>query len=177
MTWFQAQQACLLANKQLCTNGQWQGAAAGTHDKGKYNGAAGGACHTGGTGPRKTGMAGQAPGASASCISSWGAEDMIGNLWEWVDMWGQAGMTWLTTNGQLTAPWPSGKGYGDGGDSTWNINGRAAAATTAFVNGSPAAAIRSGSWAYGVDAGTFALGMDSSPARWSAGIGARCCIE
>ena len=72
MTWFQAQQACLLSGKTLCTYAQWQGAAAGTYDAGKYNGSGGGSCHTGGSAPRKTGSAGKVPGASASCISQWG---------------------------------------------------------------------------------------------------------
>jgi len=175
MTWFQAQQACLLSGKTLCTNGQWQGAAAGTYDPGKYNGAAGGSCHTGGSAPRKTGMAGKVPGASASCISRWGAEDMIGNLFEWVDWWDQAGKTWMTSDGQDASPWPSTGGYGDGGDKTWNLDGRVL--NPSWINGSPAAALRGGGWYTGTDAGVFAVNLNEGPSSWHTDHGARCCRQ
>ena len=175
MTWFQAQQACLLSGKTLCTNAQWQGAAAGTYDAGKYNGAAGGSCHTGGSAARKTGSAGKVPGASASCISQWGAEDMIGNLWEWVAWWGQAGKNWMSSDGESTSPWPSSGGYGDGGDKTWNINGRAA--NPSWINGSPAAARRGGNWGNGPDAGVFAVSLGNGPSYWGTSHGARCCRQ
>src|SRR5215472_5590868 len=38
ITWFQANQACLLSGKRLLTNREWQGAAAGTPDPGTDNG-------------------------------------------------------------------------------------------------------------------------------------------
>jgi hypothetical protein len=38
ITWFQANQACLLSAKRLITNREWQGAAAGTPDPGTDNG-------------------------------------------------------------------------------------------------------------------------------------------
>jgi formylglycine-generating enzyme required for sulfatase activity len=38
ITWFQANQACLLAGKRLLTNREWQGGAAGTPDPGTDNG-------------------------------------------------------------------------------------------------------------------------------------------
>src|SRR5439155_11489229 len=38
VTWFQANQACLLSGKRLLTNHEWQGAAAGTPDPGTDNG-------------------------------------------------------------------------------------------------------------------------------------------
>ncbi len=72
ITWFQAQQACALSGKRLITNGEWQRAAAGTPD--------GAPCLVSAGGPGNTGTAG--------CVSSWGAFDMVGNVWEWVDQWG-----------------------------------------------------------------------------------------
>ncbi len=66
MTWFQAVQACALAGKALCSNHQWQTAAAGTYDAGKYNGIAGGACHTGGSARRATRARCQVPRPPAS---------------------------------------------------------------------------------------------------------------
>ena len=173
MTWFQAQQACLLAGKRLCTNGEWQGAAAGTSDPGKHNGAKGGKCNTDDIAPRKTGQAGKI-GNSAICISSWGAEDMIGNLWEWVDLWGRAGGPWQGTtfvDGKKTYPWPA--SYGDGGDGTWNIGGRVR--NVGWVNGAPAAARRGGAFDGGSEAGSFTMALDLGPAYHDAKFGARCC--
>ena len=175
MTWFQAQQACLLAGKRLCTNGEWQGAAAGTYDQGSYNGAGGGSCHTNGSAPRKTGQAGLVPGASTSCISSWGAEDMIGNLAEWVDMWGQAGKVSTTfSSGAKATPWPL--GYGDSQDATLNINGDAHNGST-WKSGLPAAARRGGDYGSGVGGGVFTMFLDGGPSAWEKFIGARCCRQ
>ncbi len=174
MTYFQIQQACLLAGKRLCTNAEWQGAVAGTQDPGKHNGIAGGGCHTYGTGSRKTGMAGQVPGGVGSCISNYGAEDMIGNLWETVDLWDQTGRPWMTTNGQIASPWPKGKGYGDGADKTWNINSRTNN-NSGFLNGAPALAYRGGTWDSEITAGAFNLHFANGPAVAILQLGARCC--
>ncbi len=176
MTWFQAQQACLLSNKRLCTIGEWQGASAGTYDAGKYNGAAGGACHTGGTALRKTGLAGKTPGASSSCISLWGAEDMNGNLQEYADRWGQAGTHWATSDVHFATPWSAAKGYGEGGDRTWNVNGRASNGAS-WVAGAPAVAILGGYFMSGAAAGAVALNMNSSPSGWHLANGSRCCRD
>jgi formylglycine-generating enzyme required for sulfatase activity len=172
MTWFQAQQACAASGKRLCTNGEWQAAVAGTYDPGSYNGAAGGACHTGGTAPRASGRAGTLPGASTSCISQWGAEDMIGNLWEWVEDWGQVGRGWMSADGAAATPWPS--GYGDGEDQTWNLNGTAWG--TAWTQGLPGAAFRGGTWNNETSAGAFAVALFTGPSSWSSTIGFRCCL-
>src|SRR5262245_20704256 len=79
ITWFQANQACLLSGKRLLTNREWQGAAAGTPDPGTDNGstdcnvsAASGAVNT---------------GSRSSCKSSWGVFDMVGDLGEWEADW------------------------------------------------------------------------------------------
>jgi formylglycine-generating enzyme required for sulfatase activity len=72
ITWFQASQACAVSGKHLITNGEWQRAAAGTPD--------GAPCVVVGPGPGNTGTPG--------CVSSWGVFDMVGNLWEWVEDWG-----------------------------------------------------------------------------------------
>jgi formylglycine-generating enzyme required for sulfatase activity len=176
MTWFQAQQACLLAGKHLCTNGEWQAAAAGTSDPGSYDGTSGGACHTNGSAVRNTGNAGSTPGASSSCISRWGAEDTVGNLWEWVDLWGQAGMSWMSSSGDTASPWPSTGGYGDGSDLTWNLDGRASNGS-AWTSGTPAAALRGGGWGNKTDAGVFSMRLLAGPAYWATDVGARCCRQ
>src|SRR5262245_29085026 len=71
ITWFQANQACLLSGKRLLTNREWQGAAAGTPDAAADDGAT--TCATSGIGPADA-------GSRASCKSAWGAFDMIGNV-------------------------------------------------------------------------------------------------
>ena len=166
LTWFQAQQSCAASGKDLCSNEQWQAAAAGTSDPGSNDGIGGGACHTSGSGPRLTGNAGGTPTASTSCMSAWGAEDMVGNLCEWVGDWYVAGQDWQAGDGQGTSPWPS--GYED--DRTWNLDGRAYDGS-AYIDGLPAAGLRGGHWGSGTGAGVFALSLSNGPSFWNASVG------
>ena len=169
LTWFQAQQSCAASGKDLCSNEQWQAAAAGTWDPGA--GPTGDQCNTSSSGARTTGSAGSAPADSSSCMSAWGAEDMVGNLWEWTGDWYAAGMGgWMTADGQSTSPWPA--SYD--GDQTWNLDGRAHNGT-AWTDALPAAALRGGYWGDGASAGVFALHLGDGPSRWSTGLGFRCC--
>ena len=171
LTWFQAQQACSVQGKNLCSNDQWQAAAAGTADPGAYDGSAGGACHTSGGGYRQTGSAGATPSGTDSCVSAWGAEDMAGNVGEWVTDWyvaGQAG--WMAGDGESAQPWPS--GYGE--DRTMNVDGRAHA-DGVWVDGLLGAAQRGGYWGGEVGAGVFSLAVDRGPSDWSSRHGFRCC--
>src|SRR5262249_33398940 len=70
LTWFQANQACLLSGKRLLTNREWQGAAASTPDPGTDNGTTD--CNVGSTfAPSNT-------GARSNCKSAWGVFDMVG---------------------------------------------------------------------------------------------------
>jgi formylglycine-generating enzyme required for sulfatase activity len=73
ISWFQADQACVLSGKHLATNEEWQRAAAGTPD--------GAPCVVAGPAPGPTGTAG--------CVSTWGAFDLVGNAAEWVADWGE----------------------------------------------------------------------------------------
>jgi formylglycine-generating enzyme required for sulfatase activity len=79
ITWFQANQACLLSGKRLLTNREWQGAAASTPDHGTDNGTTD--CNFGHTGTPS------ATGSRANCKSAWGVFDMVGNVDEWVADW------------------------------------------------------------------------------------------
>jgi len=76
-TWFQAQQACFNSRKRLPTNAEWQGAVAGTPDPGPDNGTTD--CNTTG--------GSVITGSRSSCVSNWGAFDMVGNVEEWVADW------------------------------------------------------------------------------------------
>lgn len=169
VTFFQAQAACALSGKSLATNGQWQAAAQGTIVS---------ECNTGGSGidgyngadPEHTGSL-NGPGTKG-CISNWGTSDMVGNVWEWADLWGQAGRDMEIAQGEGLNPWPT--GYGS--DGTWNLNGEAYDGGN-WWEGLPAAALRGGNWNDGARAGVFALLLDQAPSGWSNGIGFRCAIK
>lgn len=79
VTWFQAEQACALAEKRLPTNQEWQRAAAGTPDPGFDDGVT--SCNLGHT------FAPVPTGSRAGCVSSWGVYDLAGNVNEMVGDW------------------------------------------------------------------------------------------
>jgi formylglycine-generating enzyme required for sulfatase activity len=177
MTWFQAQQACEAAGKRLCSNAEWQAAVAGTHDPGATS--TGNQCVVSASEVRDSGLAGDTPGGTTSCVSIWGADDMIGNAWEWVADWDVAGLDWQTGDGTSAcqsgcnvspAGWPA--GYG--GDATWNVDGRAHDGSS-YVDGLLAAARRGGNWTAASGAGAFAVNMGRGPSNSGASYGARCC--
>ena len=175
MTWFQAQQALSASGKHLCTNEEWQAAVAGTPDNSSD-------CNISGSGPRNTDSA-------SNCVSKWGAFDMIGNLWEWVAMWGQAGPDSGVGAGAYAGTVGSGRGWdgfspetsGDG-DGTWNLAGAAwgcdrNGSNCEYKIGVPFAAIRGGGWYYGAQAGAFALALDVGPSHRHSSIGMRGCLR
>jgi formylglycine-generating enzyme required for sulfatase activity len=85
ITWFQAQQALANSRKRLPSNAEWQEAVRGTPDAGPDNGTTD--CNTGPAGtPIGTGSL-VGTGSRSSCVSDWGAYDMVGNLNEWVADW------------------------------------------------------------------------------------------
>lgn len=77
LTWFQAQMACKNASKRLPSNAEWQAAVAGTPDPGSDNGT---------TDCNSTGTL-SLTGARSDCVSSDGAFDMVGNLYELTADW------------------------------------------------------------------------------------------
>jgi len=178
VTWFQTAAACVNAGKRLCSNAEWQIAATGTPDPNRSNGADG-QCLTEGPNARTTGNA-RVTDVSDDCVSRFGAEDMIGNLAEWVADWGQAGREWQASDGQAgppcpgvaTGPWPP--GYG--GDGTWNVDGQVSTHPCGWQKGLPAALVRGGSWSDGDGAGTFGLSQRFAPSAVSGEVGARCCV-
>jgi formylglycine-generating enzyme required for sulfatase activity len=169
LTWFQAMEACTESGKRLPTRQEWLRAASGTVDPPPGGGdGASSTCLTAGAAPRAT-------GEGSACRSAWGAEDMIGNLYEWTDEWysgaGESG-------GSVTTPQLVNDGVSDwpaeyNGDGTWNLPTMVVseAGPTAAL---PAAGVRGGSWFAGVQAGVFSLDLSVAPSRYTTTVGMRC---
>lgn len=77
ITWFQAQVACKNARKRLPSNAEWQAAVVGTPDPGTDNG----------TTDCSSASGTILTGSRSGCVSSDGAFDMVGNLYEMVADW------------------------------------------------------------------------------------------
>lgn len=183
ITWFQAQQACGLSGKHLCTNEQWQLAAAGTDIS---------ECNTGGAG--EDGYRGVYPEATGSlngpagtgCLSNWGVYDMVGNLWELTAMW-QGHPGWNGAINIMSAEFGT-DGYWAGGPRQIEM---AVIGTTnswrpvslGFEGGGtalerpygPAMAARGGNYVNEGRAGVFALDLTYGPSGFTQDAGARCC--
>lgn len=163
VTWFQALEACHASGKRLPLKSEWLTAARGTVDPGSHDGT-GGACRTAGTAPRST-------GDGTQCRSAWGAEDMVGGIWEWTDEW-YAGLGAGTPTAQ---PWPTAGVTGSyGGDGTFNITSSAQNGGSGNTVGLPAAALRGGAWDNGTAAGIFALDLREGPSYAETRVGFRC---
>ena len=174
LTWFQAQQACVLSGKRLCFDSEWQAAAAGTPDP--HTTDPGGDWESCNIWPNsKPGERDWATDnqsvktqSEAACVSNHGAYDMVGNLWEWTaDWWGQGG------NADDGNQPDAGVFHGDG---YWNVDN--AQYNGVYDEGNPvfpASARRGGHWNAGSEAGVFALALGHGPAHWGNDSGARCC--
>jgi formylglycine-generating enzyme required for sulfatase activity len=138
ITWFQAQEALANSGKRLPSNAEWQQAVAGTPDSTACNVSTNNLANT---------------GANAGCISNWGANDMVGNLDEWVADWVPAstGCVLWGNNGDFSS------------DDSMCLSG---ASTTATAPGAP---IRGGFFNGTTGAGPFFVAANNSPPSSSAG--------
>jgi hypothetical protein len=141
ITWFQAQQALANSGKRLPTSAEWQMAATGTPDSTDCNISTGSVTAT---------------GANPACVSSSGANDMVGNLGEWVADWDEEAAACTT--------WPA--GFGD--DAT--CLGRASGEPSTRL---PGALVRGGDFFDGTSAGPFAVTGINEPIASEATIGFR----
>lgn len=155
LTWFQAAAACRASGKRLPTGEEWLAAARATVDPGVNDGTSG-ACVT--MGPQRS------TGGGKLCASAVGAQDLIGNLWEWTSEW-YASIGNLDVSTQWSDP-----GYND--DGVWNIANPARGAGKSL----PVAALRGGASGDGVNAGVFALNLKNSPGFADPSVGFRCVI-
>ncbi len=157
MTWFQASQACLLAGKRLCTNAEWQAAAAGTPKD---------SCQIKGSAPVESSKL-------TSCQSKWGARHMVGNVSEYVAAWVQAGLhSMKAPDTDQATQWP--KGYGDK-DVARNFNGEVDSMAGTWIKGLPATYRRGGDFDDDTNAGVFTVDAHIAPTYASPSTGARCC--
>jgi formylglycine-generating enzyme required for sulfatase activity len=148
ITWFQAQAACDNAAKRLPSNAEWQAAVIGTPDPGPDDGTTD--CNT-------DSVAGVTlTGSRATCVSTRGAFDMVGNLYElvvdWVPRTLQCG-TW-TANAS-----PTGDDQCFAGAATTNESG---------------VLMRGGVFGFGTKAGPLAIDAGFSPSSQSGILGFRC---
>lgn len=176
ITWFQANVVCRASGKHLITRAEWFAAADGLvaiDPDGGVNGAGSGEtrCSTsvgtfGPTGIRMTGL-------GTNCASTWGAQDMIGNLTEWTDEW-YAGAGPPTQDGGMTSPailWGTDYGNDGAGHVVSTVHN-----TSPNQAGIPAAAARGGHREEGVFAGVFNIVLASGPSYASSFAGFRCVI-
>lgn len=140
ITWFQAQLACKNAQKRLPSDAEWQSAVAGTPD--------GAPCNVASAGTSATGSA-------AGCISSDGAFDMVGNLFEWVADWVPLSTACV--------------GWGSFSDDQQCLAGADTSTT-----GGPGAVVRGGHFAAGSGAGPLNVVGNVRPSDASAVLGFRC---
>lgn len=192
VTWFQANALCRASGKHLITRSEWFAAADGLvvfDPSTPVNGNTPGEtrCNTGGTGPRQT-------GTGTACASSWGAQDMIGDLMEWTDEWyasvGQTtsleGTTTLLPSTSASegdrlrgvrvntnlSPWRV-ESAGDGTSNISSIVNDGAGNTS----GVPAASLRGGYWGDNLRAGVFYVHLGYGPSFRDSGTGFRCVIS
>lgn len=143
ISYFQAQQALANSAKRLPSNAEWQQAVAGTPDSTACNVSTGSVANT---------------GANAGCVSNFGANDMVGNLYEWVGDWVPA---------STTCPGWGAVGTFTGGGDDMCLSGASTTAT------GPGALLRGGDFLYGSSAAPFTVNANNQPSNSNNNIGFR----
>ena len=146
ITWFQANVACANAGKRLPSNAEWQMAVTGTPDPGPDDGTTD--CNTNSV------LTAVPAGSRASCISAFGASDMVGNLYEWVADWVPRSTTCL--------------GWGTFSDDAMCLAGADTAGTQ------PGALARGGDFNDAADNGPLSVSGIRAPSNVFNSVGFRC---
>ncbi len=167
ITWFQAEQACRLSGKRLLRNEEWQGAAAGTPDPGLSD--------DGTTTCATNSPFAALTGARGGCVSSWGAHDMVGNVWEWVAEWVNPA-TGCTSWDEAHGGDLSCMGLGSSTSTTlaMSVGAVTSREVVSFDPNLPGAMIRGGNFATGTRNGVFAVFTGVNPSNISRSTGFRC---
>lgn len=146
-----------MSGKRLPNGPEWILAANGTNDGPDCN----------------TTMPARATDSANLCTSHWGAQDMIGNYWEWTADWDNTSRD--TTGTGPDGAWQPALEYNnDRSIETW---GCAQNGDLGWRSGLPEVLIRGGSFNNGTDAGIFAIPGRRSAAFYNATIGFRCLLE
>lgn len=164
----QAESACARAGKRLPTNKEWYRAALGTPDPPNDWGSTG--CNLG----KNSASLPDPTGSRDRCVSSVGAFDMVGNVWEWVD-----GSVTLGQYGNRTVP---SSGFVTSVDSDGVPVVTAANTDPAFnddyfwadASQGVSGMIRGGYWGIDSDAGLYAINTVIPPTFTGTGAGFRC---
>ncbi len=164
----QASLACAKAGKRLPTNKEWMLAALGTPDKaGSWDSED---CNVSSNWADQPGLT----GSGDRCVSSAGAYDMIGNVWEWVDGTvydGRMENIPLPENGFVTGV----NGQGLPSDSNPDEGDPSYYYDYLWIKpGDTRAIARGGYWDNHSDAGQYAFYIVAPPSEAGKGIGFRC---
>ena len=121
-------------------------------------------------------------GTATKCISTNGAYDMIGNVWEWVndtkstsDIYSSGNTAVPTSNGTIAQINDYGVPVTSGGTSC--SGGKCNSDYYWVTSGTLTAGLRSGDWSGGAGAGRFALYLSKAPAYTGGSIGFRCALR
>lgn len=173
LTWYQAQTLCRLSGKHLPTGEEWLAASLGTEDPHEASDGTNGTCLTSGASARS-------PGLGINCVSVWGAQDMIGNVWEFSAEW-YAGTTPDTVDTPQQGPtlqqqfWSA--DYGK--DQVYNVYGAAVLDSDgSWAMGVPAVAALGGSYQQGTNAGRYCFCLYNAPTNGGKNVtlGLRCVV-
>ena len=163
LTWFQADVACRASGKRLPTSAEWGFAVRGTADPGQSAGEDG-KCATYAVTLRPTAL-------GVACVSVWGAQDMVGNVAEYVSEWATTPSISTTDPNNGTSAYPWGPAFND--DGTSNLIS-VVAVPDGWTYGLPASVIRGGGKWEGSSAGIFNLNLSVGVSHSHPSVGFRC---